>query len=307
MGLAQQWNVVIIGGGIAGLSAAIWARRLGLSTLVLEQAAEAGGQLRSIVQPIVDYPGLEGATGAELSRRLREQAEASGALLRPSRPVERIDCARRCCYVGEEAVSGGALVLATGLSARQLGVPGEAELAARGLRHRPSREPLWFRGKRVAVVGGGDRAAENALLLGSVAREVHLLYRGGQLRARAGFVELLQAACATSLHPLTTVTAIRFSGDEVLVDIGQPGGPGTLTLDAICIYIGNRPNTDLVEGQVDLTEAGYLVTDRNGRSSVLGIYGVGDVCTPPEYQSLTTAAGQAMVVAKHIALSGGVQ
>ena len=302
MDAAERWNVVVIGGGIAGLSAAIWGRRLGLSTLVLEQAAEAGGQLRRIVQPIIDYPGLDGTTGADLSQRLRQQAEAAGAAFRPSCPVTGIEVSARLCRTAGGTMAGDALVLASGISPGRLGVPGEAEVPL----HRPSEEPDWFRGKRVAVVGGGDRAAENALLLAAVAREVHLIHRGLRLRARPSFQEEILAADHVRLHLQSEVTALRTDGPApVLVDLRRDGALETLPVDACCIYVGNRPNTELVAGQVALSPEGYVITGRNGRSSAPGFYAVGDVCTAPAYQSLATAAGQAMVVAKQIALSLG--
>lgn len=295
-GQQERWNVIVVGGGIAGLSVAIWARRLGLSAAVLEQGAEFGGQLRSIAQPIVDYPGLEGTSGRDLSQRLREQAEAAGAAIRPDCTVRRIDCHTRLCETAQGMLAGDAIVLATGLSPRRLGVPGEAELAV----HRPSREPEWFRGKRVAVIGGGDRAVENALLLSPVARQVHLIVRAPRLKARQTFLGQL---AGTDVRTETAVTAFRYPPGEVQLDLRRCGQNETLLADAVCIYIGNRPNTDLVAGQAALTPEGYLITDREGCSSVPGLYGVGDVCTAPAYQSLATAAGQAMVVAKHILLS----
>ncbi|HWI50887.1 MAG TPA: FAD-dependent oxidoreductase [Symbiobacteriaceae bacterium] len=302
MDARERWNVAVIGGGIAGLSAAIWARRLGLSTLVLEQEAEAGGQLRRIAQPIIDYPGLEGTTGVALSQRLRQQAETAGAVFRPSCPVAGIDVAARLCHTAGGAIAGDALVLAAGISPRRLGVPGEAEVPL----HRPSEEPDWFRGKRVAVVGGGDRAAENALLLATVAREVHLIHRGHRLRARPSFQAQILAAGQVRLHLAAEVTALHTDGPApVLIDLRREGSLQSLPVDACCIYVGNRPNTELVAGQVALSPEGYVITDRDGRSSAPGFYAVGDLCTAPAYQSLATAAGQAMVVAKHIALSLG--
>ncbi|HYF94056.1 MAG TPA: NAD(P)/FAD-dependent oxidoreductase [Symbiobacteriaceae bacterium] len=303
MGDAERYNVVIIGAGIGGLSTAIWARRLGLSALVLDDGPEAGGQLRSIVQPIVDYPGLHGETGTTLAERLRTQAEAAGALLRPAARVLRIDAAARRCETATGAVTGDAVVLATGLAERRLGVPGEADLVPRGLRRRPTKEPCWFRGKRVAVVGGGDRAAENALLLTALAQRVHLLHRGDRLRARQSFQEAIAAGPLVDLRLETEVVAIHCHGDVIRLDLVCRSLPETLAVDALCIYIGNRPNTELVEGQVALLPEGYVIIDRDGQSSLPGIYAVGDVCTPPRYQSLATAAGQAMVAAKHIALT----
>lgn len=298
-----QWDVAIVGGGIAGLSTAVWARRLGLTCAVFEAAQTEGGQLRRIAQPIVDYPGLEPLSGSQLSLQLRRQAEAAGADLLPGAAVTSVDTANRTCRTeAGETFTARAMVLATGLSPRTLGVPGEDLPAALGLDRRPSQEPDWFRGRRVAVVGGGDRAAENALLLAPVAGHVWLIHRRETLRARLNFREALSKAEGVSVLLNSRVTAVAASGPGLILRLEGPDAPEQLPVDALCVYIGNRPNSDLLRGQVDLDAEGYVTVDRNGRSSVEGVYAVGDVSTPPEYQSLASAAGQAMVAAKHIAL-----
>ncbi|MDF2629469.1 MAG: thioredoxin reductase [Symbiobacteriaceae bacterium] len=301
---STQSDLIIIGGGIAGLSTAIWARRVGLTALVLEQAAEAGGQLRSIAQPIIDFPGLEAQNGATLSDRVRDQALTAGAEFRPSTPVLAVDVAARSVLTPEGALQAGALVMATGLSPRRLGVSGEEELARRGLVHRPSRELGWFQGMHVAVVGGGDRAAENGLLLAKVAARVTLLHRGEQLRAREEFLsQLARAQERIALRLGTQVEAIEIADDDqVALSLRSGSAAAHMTVDAICIYIGNKPNSELVAGQAGLSPEGYIITDRHGLSSAPGLYAVGDVCTQPVYQSLSVAAGQAMVVAKHALL-----
>jgi thioredoxin reductase (NADPH) len=304
MTASTRFDLIIIGGGIAGLSTAIWARRVGMTAVVLEQAAEAGGQLRSIAQPIIDFPGLEAQSGATLSDRVRDQALAAGAELRPSTPALSVDVAARSVLTPQGRLQGGALVMATGLSPRKLGVPGEDDLARRGLVHRPSQEPGWFQGMHVAVVGGGDRAAENALLLAGVAARVTVIHRGEQLRARPEFTsQLAELSGRIDLRLRTDMEAIAAKADGSLTLHLRCGlQVESLAADALCIYIGNRPNSDLVAGQADLTPEGYIITDRDGRSSAPGLYAVGDVCTQPAYQSLSVAAGQAMVVAKHALL-----
>ncbi|HYG60644.1 MAG TPA: NAD(P)/FAD-dependent oxidoreductase, partial [Symbiobacteriaceae bacterium] len=289
------------GAGIAGLSTAIWSRRLNLSTLVLEQSPHEGGQLRAIAQPIIDYPGVQAASGPDLAGALRRQAADAGAVLRLGEPVTAVDLPAHSCSTPSGVVCWQALVLAAGLTARRLGVPGESELYSHGLVRRPSRDPAWFRGKRVAVVGGGDRAAENALMLASLAEQVYLIHRRAGLRARESFQEPLRQAPNVEWLLCTEVSSFRF--DPLRLCLAQPERDWELPADAVCIYIGNRANASLVAGRVDLDPAGRVLVDRNGQTSAAGVYAVGDICTPPEYQSLATSAGQAMVVAKHIALS----
>jgi thioredoxin reductase (NADPH) len=287
------WDVVVVGAGFAGLSTALWARRLGLSAVVLERESREGGSLLRIAGPIIDYPGVV-AAGAELADALRSQLAQAGAGLLPGRPVQRVDAAARTCWTAEGPVQGRALVLATGLSPRRLGVSGEELVTGR----RPSREPEWFRGRRVAVIGGGDRAAENALLLAETAAAVWLIHRRDALRAMPEFQQQLLASPVTMLLG-TAVTALEAQGQEMLVRLD---GQEPLPVDVVCAYIGNRPNTGLVEGQVLVTSDGYVATDRHGQTDLPGVYAAGDVCTASEYQSLATATGQAMIVAKHIAL-----
>lgn len=301
-----RWDVAIIGAGMAGLSTAVWARRLGLSAIVLEAEPHPGGQLRTIQGNIIDYPGLDLVSGETLGERLRRQAEAAGADLRLDLAVRRVDVATRTCYTDGETVAAGALVLATGLTRRRLGVPGEAEFERSGLLRRPSRAPQWYQGKRVAVVGGGDRAVENALLLARVASQVYLVHRRAELRARPDFQQQMIAEPTIQRLLETEVRAFRLGGSAPLTLTLAPAAGGQafdLPVDTACVYIGNQPNTALLEGQAKLTPEGYLHTDATGRTSLSDVYAVGDVCTPPQYQSLVTAAGQAMAVAKQIALS----
>ncbi|MFZ5816815.1 MAG: NAD(P)/FAD-dependent oxidoreductase [Bacillota bacterium] len=299
------WDVVIIGAGMGGLATAIWARRLGLTTLVLEQQRQAGGQLTAIAGRIVDYPGLDLPEGGALAKRLVQQAAQAGAELRLEDPALAVEASTLTVRSARGQVRAGAVVLATGITARRLEVAGEEELYRHRLVRRPSHDLDWFRGKRVAVIGGGDRAAENALLLAGVAAQVHLLHRGAQLRARPALAGPLAAAPRVAVHLQTRVTGFTVRGGQVEVAAEQAGAPVALPVEAVCIYIGNRPNSQLVAGQVELDAEGYIVTDRHGQSSQPGLYAVGDVCTQPAFQSLATASGQAMVVAKAIALRNG--
>lgn len=296
------WDLVIVGAGMAGLSTAIWARRLGMTAVVLEQAPQAGGQLTAIGGRIFDYPGLDLPQGSALTERLLQQAADWGVAVQLDQPVMRVAAHRLACMTPSGAVAGRSLVVATGLRSRRLEIDGEEELHRGRWIRRPSHDLPWFAGRRVAVIGGGDRAVENALMLAPVAKQVWLLTRGGGLRAREPFVAAMRAEPAIRHLPSTRVERCRVTGDHVVLALEQDGQRSDLEADAVCVYIGNQPNTDLLEGQVALDEEGYVVTDRFGQSSLPGVYAVGDVCTQPPYQSLSTAGGQAMVVAKRVAM-----
>lgn len=295
-------DLVIIGAGMAGLSTAIWARRLGLSATVLEREEQAGGQLTAIAGRIVDYPGLSLPDGTALTRRLLQQAREAGVDLRLDWRVESVQGESLRCQTNRGAIQADALVIATGLSARRLEVLGEDELYQHRLVRRPSHDLGWFAGKRVAVIGGGDRAAENGLMLTRSAAAVHLLHRGERLRARPSLAEELLAHPGVTVHLETGAERFTVEGDAVRIAARSAGQPVELTVDGVCIYIGNRPNSRLLQGQVALDPQGYILTDRYGQTSHPRIYAVGDVCTPPAFQSLATAGGQAMAVAKQIGL-----
>lgn len=298
----RHWDIVIVGAGMAGLATAIWARRLGLEPLVLEAAPRPGGQLNQIRGRIFDYPGLDLPSGEALTERLMRQAAEAGTRVDLGRTVRAVSAAERTCLTSEGPVTGRALVIATGLRARRLGVEGERALYEGNWVRRPSHDLPWFRGRRVAVIGGGDRALENAGLLLPVAREVHLLSRG-PIRARTDLSAPVLANDRLVHHERARVGRFDVRPDGVTVEVHQADRVWPLEVDAVCIYIGNEPNSQLVAGQVELDPEGYIVTDRFGQTSVPGVFAAGDVCTPPAYQSLANAAGQAMVVAKRIALS----
>lgn len=299
----REWDVLVIGAGIAGLSAAIWARRLDLTVAVFEQSQAIGGQLRQIHMPVADYPGLQPTGAGELAGQLREQAEAAGAVIWTGQPVLHLDARAQTCITQQGPAVGRAVVMATGLSPRRLGLEGEAALTELGLIRRPSADLSWFRGRRVTVVGGGDRAAENLLLLAPVAREIWLIHRGAHLRTRPQFLHRLQAVGNLSIRYETAVTGLMHRDGVIGLSLTSRGRTEQVESDALCIYIGNQPNSQLLAGQVQMTADGYLKTDNTGQTSLPGVYAVGDVCTPPAYQSLVGAAGQAMVVAKQIALT----
>lgn len=296
-------DMVIVGAGMAGLSTAIWARRLGLSAVVLEREAAPGGQLTVIRGKIVDYPGVDLPDGAALTDRLLRQAREAGAEIRLDWKVEAVEADRLTYQTAHGPVTGRNLVIATGITARRLGIPGEEELYRARLVRRPSHDLAWFAGKRVAVIGGGDRAAENGLMLAEVAGQVVVLHRGERLRARQSLAEPLLAHRRVAVRWQSKPARFVVGEQGVRIETEGPGQAEPTEVDAVCIYIGNQPNSDLVAGQAERDPEGYIVTDRYGQTSLPGLYAVGDVCTLPPYQSLVTAGGQAMVVAKQIALN----
>jgi thioredoxin reductase (NADPH) len=299
----DRWDMVIVGAGIAGLSAAIWGRRLGLSTLVLDGAANPGGQLQRIPFPIPDYPALNGIMGPELADRLFKHAQQVGAAIRLGQSVEHLDLTKLEAQTAVDRFSARALVIATGIAPRRLDVPGEEAVQRAGLIRRPSYEPEWFKGKRVAVIGGGDRAVENALALSSIAARVTLIHRGQQLRALGKFQKALAAAPRVELLLERRVERFALTGSSAVLYLTPEPLLPSLEVDAVCVYIGSEVPTASFGGQLVTTEVGLIQVDREGQTSSPGVFAIGDGCTPSRNQSLSSAAGQAMWVAKRVALS----
>src|SRR6476620_5281628 len=206
-------DVIIIGAGPAGLSAAFWCDELGLDTLLLEQAETIGGQLHRVYNPINDYLGLQARNGQELLAHFSAGVDEAGFDLWTGTEVESIDLrAKRIALRSGERLQAIAIVIATGVRPRALNVSGEQELAGKGIIESATRDRELFAGHDVCVVGGGDAAVENALLLAEVCPTVTVVHRGKKLRARREFVERLQPNHAVTVFTESVVT--RIIGDD---------------------------------------------------------------------------------------------
>ena len=279
-------DVVIVGAGMAGATAAMWCARLGRSFAWLESGDALGGQLANVHNPIVDYPGRATADGPEFAAVLAEQLEPRPRL---RTAVAAADCAAPAVTLaGGERVSGRALLLCTGVRPRSLGVPGE-EAALRSA----SRVGARARGRRALVVGGGDGAVEGAQILASHgAAHVTLVHRGPALRAREDLRQRLPATTEVLLR--TTVRSL----DPIVV--AGPDGEQRLDADLVFVKIGFEPASELVAGQLERDAGGYVRCDGNQRTSAPApVFAAGDVCSPVA-QSLAVAGGQAAAAAKVI-------
>jgi len=285
-------DLVIIGSGPAGLTAALYAARANLSPVVFEGAA-SGGQLM-LTTEVENFPGFpEGIMGPELMERLRAQAERFGATLEAV-DVEEIDLTARPFAIrsGERELSARAVVLATGATARWLGLPDEKRLAGRGVSTCATCDGFFFRDKRIAVVGGGDSAIEEALFLTRFGTGVTVIHRRDELRASKIMAERAMENPKVDFVWNSVVTGLQ--GEDKLeaaeLENVVTGERSTLAVDGLFVAIGHTPTTDLVKGQIELAEDGYAIVHHGARTSVRGVWAAGDVADR-EWRQAITAAG----------------
>lgn len=293
-------DVIIIGAGMAGCSAALWCQRLDLTFSWLEQGAVVGGQLARVFNPIPDYPGLMLPDGHALRLHLESQLADLGLAPRYDTAVSEVDIARRTVATADGTLyRSRALVIATGVEPRRLGVPGELELAGRGVGGSPRRDRGQFTGQPVAIVGGGDAACENALLLAEVCSRVVLIHRRATFRARPALLEAVRAEPRIEIVTDARVKAINGHEQVEGLRVDTPEGERTFDVRGVFVRIGVGPVTHLFQRQLRCDPDGYLHTDADQRTSDAWAWAVGDVCNPV-YSSLATAAGQGMIAVKAI-------
>lgn len=296
-------DVVIIGAGAAGLSAAFWCDELGLDTLVLEEQAAVGGQLSQIYNPIANYLGLSTKNGLEMIERFTERIDAADFDLWTNVEIEQVDLtAKQVTLASGEVLQSISLIIATGVHRRQLGIPGENEFAGRGLIDSGARDAHLFAGKDVCVIGGGDAAAENALLLAEVCPTVTMVHRGKQLSARTEFVERLRAHHCLTVFKEAVVERIIGVERVEAVEIRRQGAikPFQMAVGGVLIRIGVGPDTQLFRNQLQLDQRGYIISGREHETSVSNVFAIGDVANPLA-PTISGATGSGATAAKVIA------
>lgn len=301
------YEIIIIGGGPGGYTAALYAARAGLSTLVLEGIA-AGGQLGQ-THWIDNYPGFpEGIDGFTLAQQMQAGAHRFGAQTRYEQ-VTAVDLYSNPKKVetGRNIYHAKVVIFATGAKPRPLGLPGESELVGKGVGYCAACDGMFYKGKTVAVVGGGNTAVGDALLLSRVAEKVILIHRRDSLRATKVYhqalldapnVQILWNSQVTALHAEEKLTGIT-------VEDLQTGQKQQIDCQGLFVSIGRLPNSALVQGQLTLDAGGYIPTDSLTQTQIPGVFAVGDVRTTPLRQVVTAAADGALAVHQaEIYLSG---
>lgn len=302
------YDLIVVGGGPGGYTAALYAARAGLDTLALEKLS-AGGQM-ALTEEIDNYPGFEdGIDGFTLAEKMQRQAERFGAKSAYAQ-VERMDLAAspKVLETSEGTFYSRAVVLATGANPRALGLPEEAALTGRGVAYCAACDGMRYKGKTVVVVGGGNSAAADAMLLSRIAKKVILVHRRDTLRAtkvyhaplmEAENIEFCWNSTVTELLHKDKLTGVKLKN----VNTGQET---VIPCDGVFISVGRKPATELVAGQLELDRSGYIIADETTKTSLPGVYAVGDVRTKPLRQVVTAVADGATAV--HMAeeyLAGG--
>ncbi len=295
------YDVLIVGGGPAGYTAALYAVRAGLSAAVIEKMA-AGGQMCETAQ-IENYPAFEEIDGYTLGDKMKTGAEKFGAVtvFDEVTSLSLTEEIKTVTTAGGETLRGKAVILAMGAVHRHLGVAREAELVGAGVAYCATCDGMFFRGKRVAVVGGGNSAAADALFLSGICEEVTLIHRRDTLRAAKSYHAPLMAKENVKIlynHKVKELLGTpRLSG--VLLENTVTGEAKELALDGLFISVGRAPNTALLAGQVTLDDAGYIIAGEDTKTNLRGVFAAGDIRTKPLRQIVTAAADGA--TAAHMA------
>ena len=306
--MSQIHNVVIVGSGPAGLTAAIYTSRANLEPVMLEgepssTTDQPGGQLM-LTTEVENYPGFpDGILGPDLMAGFRQQAERFGTDIRTEK-VTRVDFSERPfkLWVGqseEPTYLAHSVIVATGAQALMLGLPAEQKLMGRGVSTCATCDGFFFRGQQICVIGGGDSAMEEANFLSRFAEKVTVIHRRDELRASKIMADRAMANPAIDFMWNSTVTEILgdTSVEGVVVRDTVTGEESTHAFSGVFVAIGHRPNTGLFEGQLDLHDNGYLVTDPDrSTTSVEGVFACGDV-QDDWYRQAVTAAGSGCMAA----------
>ena len=286
-----MYDILIVGGGPAGYTAALYAARAGRKTAVVEKLSP-GGQMAT-TSVIDNYPGFpDGVDGFELGEKMEQQARKYGAeTIYADVTGADLTAHPKVVHTSEGDFTAGAVILATGAYPRELGLPGESGLRGRGIAYCAACDGMMYKGKVVAVNGGGNTAVEDALHLSRLCKKVYLIHRRDSLRASAVYHKALEEAGVEILWN-SKVTALRQEGRLTGVELEDvnTGEKRELACDGLFVAIGRVPDTALFTGQVGADGAGYLVADESCRTSVPGVFAAGDARTKALRQVITAAA-----------------
>ena len=297
--MGKLYDCIIIGSGPAGLTAAIYAARACLSVLVLEKEFVSGGQVVNTYE-VDNYPGYRGISGFDLGMKFREHAEKLDVEF-VMEAVERVDLEKeeKIIYTDQSEYHGRTVILAMGASHRKLEVRGEEDFSGMGVSYCATCDGAFFRGRTVAVVGGGDAALEDAIFLARMCEKVYIVHRRDKLRGAKRLQERLQALENIEFVWNSETVAIEGNAQVEALRLRQTqtGEEKRLDVDGVFIAVGIAPESELYAGQLELDEQGYIRADESGQTSVPGVFAAGDVRTKALRQILTAASDGANCVA----------
>ncbi|MHB0867952.1 MAG: thioredoxin-disulfide reductase [Chloroflexota bacterium] len=297
----EEHDVVIIGGGPAGLTAGLYAARAKMKAVLLERKWP-GGQLLN-TEKIEDYPGFESISGPELAERMEKQARKLGLRIEmdEATTIKPRGSRKLVQTAGGEEYLAKAVIVTAGGEPRKLGVPGEEELAGRGVSYCAICDGAFFQDQVVAVVGGGDAAVEEAMFLTRYASKVYLLHRRAQFRAQPTLVERARENRKIHIMMNSVVKSIHGTDQVEHITVERDGREERLDVTGLFVFVGFIPNTQLFCGHVEHDRYGYVLTSPNMETSVEGIYAAGDLRSQLTRQ-ITTAVGDgttAAIAAQH--------
>ncbi len=292
----ELYDVIVVGGGPGGYTAALYAARAGLSTLVVEMLSP-GGQMAT-TENVENYPGFEdGVDGFELGEKMQRGAEKAGAVT-AYEEVKELDLAAspKLVRTRKHEYRAKAVILAMGASPRMLGLPQEEELRGKGVAYCATCDGMQYKGKVVAVAGGGNSAAEDALTLSKICQKVYIVHRRDTLRAERSYLAPLEKAGNVEYVWDSRIEELLHDGRLTGLRLAnvKTGQESTLTVDGLFVAIGRKPETALVEGQVEMGPGGYIAAGEDTRTNVPGVFAVGDIRTKPLRQIVTAAADGAV-------------
>ena len=292
------YDMIIVGGGPGGYTSALYAARAGFNVLVLEKFS-AGGQM-ALTHQIDNYPGFEdGIDGFSLADKMKKQAERFGARSENAEVIKvNLTVNPKEIETAKGTFLSKTVLLAAGANPRELGVDKETELIGRGVAYCASCDGMFYRGKTVVVVGGGNTAAADAILLSRIAKKVIIVHRRDTLKATRIYHEPLMNAENVEFKWDSTVTELLYEDKITGVKIKnvKTGEESIIDCDGVFVSVGRKPATDFLESQLDLDENGYIIADETTKTSIPGVYAVGDIRTKQLRQVVTAVSDGAMAV-----------
>lgn len=284
-------DIIIIGGGPSGLSAALYGARAGKDTILFEKMF-VGGQMAT-TSMIENYPGLQSISGMELAMSMENQAKSFGAKIMYEEVTNiEIDKINKVVKTNSSTYMSKTVILAMGASPQELNIPGEKELRGMGVSYCATCDGAFFRDKITAVIGGGNTAVEDAIFLADICKKVYLIHRRDSFRAEAVLQEKASSLSNIEFILNTTVEEIKGSShvENIVLKNIKTNESKTIDIDGIFIGIGTKPNSEIVKGMIDINNNGYINTDNNMQTNIFGVYAAGDVREKMTRQVVTASA-----------------